>query len=277
MSTLPALPDLQARFLAAMLSGASSQAALELHALLVGGQDRIQRRLAAYRNNLFGNLRSAIKASYPVVQRIVGEAFFREAARQYILAYPSLTGDLNDYGEQFSTFIASYPHAVELPYLADVARLEWAVQVILSAADAPASDLTLLAQTPPERYGDLCFQPDERSIRLDSPWPVAEIWQVNQIAYNGEMTVNFECQAHILIGRHRGRLSIDTLSEAEAAFFDAIARQLNIADAAEVALASDEQFDFGAKLQNWICSGLLRGMSLPTTLPTSVVNSRRGC
>ena len=54
-------------------------------------------------------------------------AFFGEAARQYIVGHPSLSGDLNDYGGEFAQFLAAYPHAADLPYLPDVARLEWAI------------------------------------------------------------------------------------------------------------------------------------------------------
>ena len=58
------------------------------------------------------------------------------------LAHPSRSGDLNDYGEDFADFLADYPHARELSYLPDVARLEWLVQIVYYAADAPTPDLS---------------------------------------------------------------------------------------------------------------------------------------
>ena len=75
----------------------------------------------------------------------------------WIVAQPSPSGDLNDYGGAFADFLAAYPHAVELPYLADVARLEWLVQAVYYAADAGPADLSALAATPPERCGELRF------------------------------------------------------------------------------------------------------------------------
>ncbi|HSS29308.1 MAG TPA: DNA-binding domain-containing protein, partial [Usitatibacter sp.] len=114
--------------------------------------------IAIYRRNLFANLGNALAATYPVVQRLVGDAFFREAARQYVLAHPSHSGDLNDYGASFAGFLARYPHAATLAYLADVARLEWACHESYGAPDAAPFDLADLARVGADDYPRIRFQ-----------------------------------------------------------------------------------------------------------------------
>src|SRR2546423_667622 len=74
-----------------------------------------------YRRNVLANLRGALAATYPVVARLVGSAFFDEAARRYALACPSASGDLNDYGASFADFLERYEQARSLAYLPDVA------------------------------------------------------------------------------------------------------------------------------------------------------------
>jgi len=259
-----ALPEIQSRFYAAMMADAEF-ADIGVLEVLEEDARRGRRRLAAYRRGVLGNLCNALSASYPVVGRIVGPAFFREAARHYILANPSRSGDLNDYGEEFSVFIGGYPHARELPYLADVARLEWMLQTVRYAADSGPADISVLASTPAARYGDLQFEIDPACARMDSAWPVHVIWRVNQEAYAGNMEVDFLQGSRVLLRRDKGAVLIDSLSAAEAAFLDALASGMPLAPAAETALQADTGFEFGASLQQWIATGLLHKARLETT------------
>lgn len=258
------LAEIQSRFYAAIMADANhATTEIALLEVLDENAGRAHRRLAAYRRGFFANLCNALIATYPVVSRIVGLPFFREAARLYILAYPSQSGDLNDYGADFPGFLAGYPHAQELPYLADVARLEWQVQAVLNSAAAGPANLAVLASTPPERYGDLLFAPDPCCVRLDSPWPLDEIWTVNQPGYTGDMQVDFSQNSHLLVWPKPGGVDVLTLSTAEAAFFDALNNDTPLSLAAEQALEQDVQFNFGATLQHWISTGLLLRAALP--------------
>ena len=76
------------------------------------------------------------RATYRVVRELVGAPFFDAAVDAFVRAHPSTGGDLNVYGGEFADFLAAYPHARDLPYLPDVARLEWALDEAHRAADA---------------------------------------------------------------------------------------------------------------------------------------------
>lgn len=251
-----ALPEIQARFYAAIMAGAGGDDAAVL-AVLEEDARRGRRRLAAYRRGIFGNLCNALAATYPVVARVVGLPFFREAARRYILVNPSMSGDLNEYGEGFAAFFETYPYAAELPYLADVARLEWLLQTTAQAADSGPADLSWLAGIPAERYGELVFELAPACARMDSVWPVDAIWRVNQDAHGEDMEVDFSQGSRVLLRRDQGRAAPEPLSAAEAAFIDALACGMPLAAAAASALQEEAGFDFGPRLQEWLASGLL--------------------
>lgn len=258
-----ALPEIQSRFYDAMMAAAEldETAALEL---IEEDVRRGRRRLAAYRRGIFGNLCNALVTSYPVVVSIVGLPFLREAARLYILSNPSHSGDLNDYGEGFAAFIGDYPHARELPYLADVARLDWLAQATRNAADREPTDMSLLASIPAERYGDLVFDLDPAHARLDSDWPLPDIWRVNQPSYRGDMTVDFSRGSRVLLRRERSVVKVEALGIGAAAFLDALAGRIPLARAAAEALRQEPGFEFGAKLRDWIAAGLICKAQLET-------------
>lgn len=251
-----ALPEIQSRFYDAMMAdtGSAETAVLEM---MEEDARRGQRRLAAYRRGIFGNLCNALVTSYPVVANIVGLPFFREAARLYILSNPSRSGDLNDYGEGFPAFIGDYPHARELPYLAEVARLDWLTQAVRNAPDRDPTDLSMLASIPAARYGDLLFELDPAHARLDSDWPLHDIWRVNQPGYAGAMEVDFARGSQVLLRREHGVVIVAPMDSAEAAFLDALANGIPLARAAAAALNEDAGFEFGARLQSWVAAGLL--------------------
>ena len=116
--------------------------------------ERGAERLAIYRRAVFANYRNALGATYPVVKKLVGEPFFHAAVDAFVLAHPSVSGDLNVYGGEFGAFLAGYGPAAALPYLPDVARLEWAMDEASRAADDDASPdavLAAFAAVTPER------------------------------------------------------------------------------------------------------------------------------
>ena len=157
----------------------------EFVASLFSMQEPADPRVAVYRRNVLANLAGALAATYPVVRRLVGDAFFDEAARRYALAVPSTSGDLNDYGARFDAFLAEYGPARDLDYLADVARLEWALHESDRAADAPPLDLAALSKVAPGGEGGvrLALHPAVRLVA--SAHPVLAIWEANQPGRDG--------------------------------------------------------------------------------------------
>ena len=109
----------------------------------------------------------ALAAVYPAVRRLVGEDFFANMAVLYAGQYPLNRGDLRVFGEQLADFLAQFEPLRTVPYVADVARLEWCWHESLHAAqaslEARAADGTRL-----------CLAPHVRL--LHSPFPVATIW-----------------------------------------------------------------------------------------------------
>jgi hypothetical protein len=140
------------------------------------GSDPAQ-RFAVHRNNVVVSLIDALADTYPVVQQLVGEEFFRAMARVFALAHPPLSPVMALYGEGFAEFIASFPPAASLPYLADMARLEYLyVQVYHAADDAPAMRV------------------------LHSSYAVASLWAAHQAAHPADNIDAALAQVDLCVG-----------------------------------------------------------------------------
>ncbi len=259
-----ALTEIQTRFLATMISAAADTIRRNALLELLDGDGRsISRRIQAYRRNVFANLCTALTLSYPLIRKIVGERFFVGAIQCYVQTHPSLSGDLNDYGGDFADFLSDYRDAQEMPYLADLARLEWQMQTLMLSADpSPPSEkpFEALATTPPACYDQLVFHVNPARARMNSIWPLFDIWRVNQPGYDGDMRVDFTQSNQLLIWRQDAEMQIAQLDAADAALLDALVADQDLATAAEAALAIRPDFDLGAALQRWIAVGLVSGV-----------------
>lgn len=222
------------------------------------------RGLAAYCTSIQANLAGAVVATYPVLTAIVGVEFLTAAARDYARQVPSRSGDLNRYGDDFDRFLACYAPAAPLPYLPDVARLEWRIQQVHTAPAAPVADLSALATTPSESWGSLRFRLDPGHQLLASSWPLARIWTVNQPDYQGDFTVDFDQAQSVLIQRNADGIHVSKLRPGEHSFLSLLQRGETLADAVAQASTQVADFDLGAVLQTHLASGLIRCAIAPS-------------
>ena len=94
------------------------------------------RRLAVHRNNVVGSLIDALADTFAVTQQLVGTDFFRAMAAVFVRQHPPRSRILAHYGDDFAAFIAGFAPVAALPYLADMARLEFARVQACHAAEA---------------------------------------------------------------------------------------------------------------------------------------------
>ena len=214
--------------------------------------------LEAYQTSVQANLASALVATYPVVGAIVGPDFLAAMARTYARLVPSRSGDLNRYGEDLDRFLASYSPTASLPYLPDVARLEWRIQQVHMAPLAPEVDLMGLTLLTNGDWGDLRFQLDPGHQLLASSWPLARILEVNQPGYQGDFTVDFEQGETVLIQRQIQRVQVSALAPGEHAFLAALNQGETLMNAVGFATGQNPDFDLGAVLERHLASGLIR-------------------
>jgi hypothetical protein len=217
-----------------------------------------ERRFEVYRNNVFSNFTEALRAVYPVIERLVGTEFFTHAARRYARETPSTSGDLHRFGDRFPEFLAAHPACRDLVYLPDIARLEWSMHEAFHAAGHAPLDLARLAAVDPERWDALMFRLHPACRLLASPYPVHRIWQVNQTDATETASVDLgEGGVRLLIARPKLSVEIEVVSTAAFSALDALARGETLKSAFETAQGQDAAFDPGV---------FLRGRALAHTL-----------
>lgn len=261
---MTSLGTMQQDFSSAIFSEKEDDILLAQHCM--GPISRMRMGIAAYRRNIVANLASAVTATYPLLQNIVGVDFVQEAARVYARVHPSNSGDLNVYGSDFGAFLASYSPAMEYPWLSAVADLEWQIQLISGAKDAPELDFSAFESTPVNHWEALEIELDPGYALIKSNWPLARIWDVNQPGYLGDMRVDFSEAQNVLLHRKGFDTEVSRLTMGELAFLQQLSLGLSLGEALEYAMEIDPSFDFESALQRFIGSSLIRRAHLPEKL-----------
>lgn len=202
-------------------------------------------RFAVYRNNVAASLARALAAQFPVVARLVGEAFFDGMARAYLRKEPPRSPLLFSYGLSFPDFVETFEPADSLPYLSDVARLERELSRAYHAPDLAAASVDALRRVRPEELPALRLAPHPATSMVASRHPVGAIWQAHQVEPVAEV-VERGAQA-VLVSRPRMEVVATVLPPADAPFVGTILQGATLGEAAEAA-APDSRFDFGRAL-----------------------------
>ena len=206
-----------------------------------------QKRFAVYRNNVVVGLLDTLEARFPAVREIVGEEFFRAAAKRFALAQPPTSPLMIFYGDAFPAFLAQFAPAREVPYLADVARLEAARARAYHAADAMPLAPATLSAIPPERLAELRFVLHPSLEIVASDYPIVTIWAMN----SGKMElapIEDWSGEDALVSRPGLDVEVRLLPPGAKIFLQSLAAREPHGVAAAAALATHADFDAAANL-----------------------------
>lgn len=248
----PPLETLEAAFARALLDPAASppKGLTAWH----GGETK--QRFAVYRNNVIVSLIDALEQRFPVCARLVGDAFFRAMAGDFVRASPPRSPILAEYGEEFPHFIAGFEPARELAYLPDVARLEYAIGRACHAADAAPLAIEAFKSVAPERLDRLAISLHPSLQLVASRHPIVSIWRTNR--HDAEPSgVDLTRAEDALVIRPRFDVEALVLPDGGLAFMQALASDATLGAAVAAGQAAVAEFDLAACFEMLLSCGAI--------------------
>ncbi len=245
-----ALHELQAAF-AAHVAGRDCA---DLVAAVVGDSIPADARLRIYRHHVNHSLCAALAATFPTVQTLVGEAFFRRLAQGFVAETLPTQPVLAEYGAGFPAFVEGYEPARALPYLADVAQLDWALNVAFHSPEGGRLAADDLARVDPERLSSLSLALAAGAALIRSGYPIDRIWNVSQ---PGAATYLVDLDAgpvDLLVLRRSDDAAFIALAAGEAVFVATLAEGASLEIAAEQAMSAEPSFDLSTAFARLLSS-----------------------
>jgi hypothetical protein len=250
---MSSLRELQAVFRTALLEQDDGPLAIDVLPDGLGASARI----AVYRHHVRTTLTEVLASTFSVVCRLVDRRFFGWLADCYIRKHPPVAPCLVEYGGDFPAFIEGFPACATLPWLADVAQLEWAMNLALHAPDvAPIGPLRLTV-TSAEELGALVLEFEPSVTYVASRWPIDVIWRANQ---PGGQHISADLDAgsvYLEVRRRDDDVVFRPLSAGSFAFRRALADHEPLERAVDAALATERSFDLTSEIRALLDEELL--------------------
>ena len=210
-ASTPTLLELQQAVQRSVLDSADSDASAWVTA---DGLDA-NARFDIYRNTRVSVLATALSLAFPAVQHLVGPEFFEGAAGLFVARAPPHSAWLDEYGAEFPEFLARLPQAASVPYLADVACLEWHVNLALHAPDAPLLDIARLTARGESELAQLRFEAHPAVRLLRCEFPVDIIWRAVLERDDRAMAAVDLAEGPVWLLVHRTLTGIDVMRQGE--------------------------------------------------------------
>lgn len=207
-------------------------------------------RFAVYRNNVVSSLIDAVADTFPVVQQLVGVEFFRAMAGVFVRLSPPRSPVLAHYGDEFPDFVERFIPARSVPYLADVARLEFARVQAFHAADAEplAAEVVQSVLASGDRIGELRLVCHPSLQAIASRHAVVSLWAAHQVACD-IASVDVHAPECAIVTRCGLEVLVVPVPQGAVDFVLAIQSGQSLGDAAaNAAAASEASFDLAAIL-----------------------------
>ncbi len=159
-----------------------------------------QNRLRIYRNNTIYILTDALSDTFPVLKQLVGEKFFHMMAREYLMEFPQPSGNLFSFGEHLPVFLKTYIKGLTVPYLSDMAALEWVRHISYHADDIKFLTFDGLTEASSQNE-DFILQVADTAHLINASYNVLDIWKSHQDEKVGEVALEKESHS-ILVWRN---------------------------------------------------------------------------
>jgi hypothetical protein len=255
---VPSLRELQRCFLAALYEdGADS-----LHELVCPDGAAAAQRIAIHRNNLQQGFRKALALEFPVIEKLVGAACFTTLAQDFQRGHPSRSGDLQHIGAAFAGWLAGHFAGDAHAYLAEVAQLEWALQVLQLVEETPPLQTSELREIEPARYGSLRLTLRPCCQLLTTRYPVLAIWNANSDVTMAGETLDLDVGGDLLLLRRTAAgVAVERLAAGEHVLLCALAGGRTLEQSLDAALQAQPEFDLAASLQRCVARELFGALN----------------
>jgi hypothetical protein len=163
-------------------------------------------------------------------------------------------------GDRYAQFLATELAGTHYAYFVDVARLEWAYQEVLTAAEHAPLAVGALEAVAAQDYERLIFVPRPALRLVESRHPILAIWKANQRdAESAAPTVLLDSgPSRVLVIRRQDYVELRELAPPSFVLLEQFLRNTPLGVAAE-AVAADE---LGAALQHLIALETLGGIHI---------------
>jgi len=229
------LSELQKDFIEGIFNGKDANAASHV----IGDEIlTAEQRFGIYRGSVHGILTQALGLTFPVCKSLVGEKFFDKMCGVFIDQYPPTTSFFAEYGNHFAKFLSRFEHLQHIPYISDIACLEWARHEVWHKVRNQPFDFGKLAELDESDQANVSFILSDTLRLIQSNYRIDEIWFAHQEDSDAKLElIELDIPVKLLIWKDSEVLKISLMhtNKQDSLFWDfllAISKETKVSDLA---------------------------------------------
>ena len=232
-------------------------------------QGSLEHRWSVYAAGYVSRLVEALENDYPALRRILGEGPFGSLVGRYVAVCPPRSFDIGRAGDRLTVFLEGDPLTADMPFLPDLARLEWTLAEAFVAEDAEPLRWEDLAGVDPGGLVGLPLRLVPGTAVVRSRWPLHALWRSKD---QPDHAVSVQLEApptRTLVWRSGLQLRCRIADEVEARLVELgiEGRNLSELEATEVEAAGADAWV--ARFRGLVMEGLFRAFGEPAQPATT--------
>ena len=209
-------------------------------------------RLSVYQNNYFASLNEVLTDIFPSIVKLVGEDFFKALAQKYWQAQPPSSSVLLTTAESFPSFLQEEPTLQTLPYIADIARLDYFYNQTYYAHEQEAVTAETLSEIPPTELAEHQLELQRSLIIFESKFAIFDVWQwhssndensANNTSGSEQEHISYDEQQTVLLFQHQNTVEIFNIDPAFQKFLVTLQSGASLNEALHSAVEVDCEFN----------------------------------
>lgn len=223
------------------------------------GEDRLPVYAGGYR----ARTRESLAESFEAIANVIGDKQFGELSKAYAQNFPSHDYNLSLMGRHLPEFLIKYSLTEKLPFLPDLAILEWCVALAFHAKLNPPVDPSMLNKVSINEWDKarFSFQPSVFVVR--SSWPIGDIWET-RAKPREEIDIDIASRPqNLLIFRDQFRVICKLVDVTQAEILQLLLDGQPLGSACSRIAAQEEHPIFVTEwFGSWIQSGLITNIEM---------------
>jgi len=223
---------------------------------VVGGEDR----LGIYADAYFLRIRDSLANDFRAVRRAIGEHAFHRLVAEYLVEQSSREPTLAALGEQLPRVLTQHGLSRTLPFLPELAQLEWSALQALLGPPRQAVALSAAGE-----WSEARVELDASLVLLRTDWPVDRLWAERDLPdHRGLRTLRARRRSLLLVRRAPEGVRVDRLTPAAFAVLSALSEGVTLGEAC---LRIGDPARISGCFAQWVRDGVIQAIRFPRVTP----------
>src|SRR5690606_5482822 len=136
-----------------------------------------ERGLGVYHDGYRLRLHEVLQCDFEIVEKLLGDKEFFNAAMAYIDKYPSHHFSVRYYGQYFAQFLRENAPYNNDPFLAEMADFEWSSMSTLDASNENIATIEDLQNFPVEQWANMCIRFHSSVCTTTFSYDIPQLWK----------------------------------------------------------------------------------------------------